>query len=385
MVAEVRAGLTLREVSSRYGVAPETVRRWVLRAAGTRVDRAMLEDLRPGRRRAANRVTPEVEALVVQVRERLRTESALGEHGARAIRDELDAAGVDAVPSVRTIGRILERTGALGGPRRTRRPPPPRGWYLPEVASARAELDSFDVIEGLTTLQDKHFEVLTAISLWGRWVSAWAEPQVTARTIVDRLLDRWREIGLPSYVQFDNDTRFHGPHFHEATVGRVSRVCLQLGVRVVFAAPHEHGPQADIESFNLRWQRGVRGRLFLPALADVRVHSERFVTAHRVRHATPLRAAGLRAAFPDPWQPDLQRAIRGTMIFLRRADESGRVRVMRRPYDTAPTWAHRLTRSEVDFDAGEVRIFGLRRSHPTEQLLLRVHPFRTPQRGRFAE
>jgi hypothetical protein len=30
-----------------------------------------------------------------------------------------------------------------------RRPAPPPGWHLPDVATARAELDSFDVIEGL--------------------------------------------------------------------------------------------------------------------------------------------------------------------------------------------------------------------------------------------
>jgi hypothetical protein len=39
--------------------------------------------------------------------------------------------------------------GALDGQRRVRRLPPPRGWYLPEVAQDRAELDSFDIIEGL--------------------------------------------------------------------------------------------------------------------------------------------------------------------------------------------------------------------------------------------
>ena len=30
-----------------------------------------------------------------------------------------------------------------------RRPPPPIGWYLPEVVSGVSELDSFDTIEGL--------------------------------------------------------------------------------------------------------------------------------------------------------------------------------------------------------------------------------------------
>ncbi|SRR5712691_4046719 len=69
----------------------------------------------------------------------------LGEYGAQAIRRELAVRGPAGVPSVRTIGRILERRGALDGGRRIRRPPPPPGWYLPEVAAGRAELDSFDM------------------------------------------------------------------------------------------------------------------------------------------------------------------------------------------------------------------------------------------------
>ncbi|HUH81665.1 MAG TPA: hypothetical protein VLZ06_10100 [Solirubrobacteraceae bacterium] len=86
-----------------------------------------------------------LEDLVLQVRQELRDTSDLGEFGAAVIRAELVARDVVGVPSVRTVGRILERRGVLDARRRVRRPPPPRGWYLPAVARGDAELDSVDI------------------------------------------------------------------------------------------------------------------------------------------------------------------------------------------------------------------------------------------------
>ncbi|MGH8537185.1 MAG: hypothetical protein ACREXM_12160 [Gammaproteobacteria bacterium] len=44
---------------------------------------------------------------------------------------------------------MLARHGALDGAHRQRRPAPPKGWYLPDLARGEAELDSFDFIEDL--------------------------------------------------------------------------------------------------------------------------------------------------------------------------------------------------------------------------------------------
>ena len=82
--------------------------------------------------------------------------------------------------------------------------------------------------------------------------SAW-----TAKKTVQTLVAHWREHGLPAYAQFDNDTIFQGAHQYRDTFGRVTRLCLQLGVTPVFAPPRETGFQAAIESYNGRWQAKV--------------------------------------------------------------------------------------------------------------------------------
>ena len=101
--------------------------------------------------------------------------------------------------------RLLDRR------RRTRRPPPPPGWYLPLVADGRAELDSFDLVEGLVIRGGPHVEVLNGISLHGGLVVSWPHTAITADFVVAALVEHWQAAGLPGYAQFDNDPIFQGP------------------------------------------------------------------------------------------------------------------------------------------------------------------------------
>ena len=142
-------------------------------------------------------------------------------------------------PARATIYRVLERHGALDATHRQRRPAPPKGWYLPDLAAAETELDSFDFIVDLKIADGPLISVLTGISLHGALSAAWIMPQPGARLTVEALLGHWREHGLPGYAQFDNDTIFQGTHRFADTVGRVSRLCLALRITPVFAPLRE--------------------------------------------------------------------------------------------------------------------------------------------------
>jgi DNA-binding transcriptional regulator LsrR (DeoR family) len=164
MVAAVRSGRSQHEVAQEFHVSQSTVHHWVHYAHGQRLDRVDWHD-RPHTPRTPTRTDPAIEDLVLTVRTELGRDSDLGSHGADVIHEVLKGRQVAPLPSVRTINRILERRGALDGQRRTRRPAPPPGWHLPEVASKRRELDSFDVGEGLVIKGGPQVEVLNGISL----------------------------------------------------------------------------------------------------------------------------------------------------------------------------------------------------------------------------
>jgi transposase len=381
MVAAVRQGQALRRVARHFGVALATVQLWVARADGKRLDRVDFSARPPGRRPPANRSAPDLEDLVLSLRRELKQASDLGEFGARAIRAALQARGVAPLPSGRTIGRILERRGALDGRRRVRRPAPPPGWYLPAVAAGHDELDSFDIVEGLVIKGGPAVEVLNVTALHGGLVNSWPITAVTAKAAVVAAAEHWRAVGLPGYAQFDNDTIFQGPHQHPDVVGRVARLCLGLGVVPVFVPPREPGFQAAIENYNGRWQAKVWARFAHPSLGGLQAQSARYVAASRLRAAARIEAAPSRRPFPEGWALDLQARPRGRIIYLRRTGATGGVEFLGRRFEVDDSWPHRLVRAEVDLDAGRIRFYALRRRDPARQPLLREVAYSLPRRS----
>lgn len=370
----------MREVARRFGVSLSHVQRWVSRAEGHRLDRVDWSDDPDGQRRAHNRTPTAMEDLILAVRRELKETSDLGEFGAVAIHQELRDRRARDVPCVRTIGRILERRGVLDRRRRQRWPAPPRGWYLPDVAAAAAELDSFDFVEGLVIRDGPQVEVLNGTSLHGGLIGSWPMAPARAKTVVQALIEHWRAWGLPHYAQFDNDTRFHGPHHHQDTVGRVIRLCLSLGVVPTFAPPQETGFQAAVENLNGRWQAKVWSRFQHESLAALCERSARYVVASRRRAVARLAAAPPRPPFPECWKLDLQRTPAGRIVYLRRTDDHGRVTFLGRTFPVDAHWPHRLVRCIVDLDGHMIHFHALRRRAPHEQPLLHTLPYTFPRR-----
>ena len=327
MVAAVRRGASQRSVAIQFGVALRTVQRWVERAKGRRLDRVDWSGLPPVPKRT-RRTDPVIEQRVLTIRRWLKDCSALGEYGAAAIRREMEVREIEPCPTIPTIGRILQRRGVLDGRKRTRRPPPPQGWYLPDVAAKKVELDSFDTIEGLAIRGGPHLAVLTGVSLDGGLVAAWPARSVSAKSTLDALVEHWREVGLPGYAQFDNDNRFTGPRQYPDAVGRVIRMCLSLGVTPVFAVPTEHGFQAAIESFNGRWQAKVWSRFEHRSLRGLKTRSAKYIAAARSRAAARIESAPSRRPFSKRWRLNLQKHPQGKIIYIRRTNDKGRINLL---------------------------------------------------------
>jgi len=377
MVRRVRAGRALRAVAREFGVGVSTVALWVARSAGQRLDRFSFVDHKRGR--AWNRVDPALEHRILQTRAQLREHSVLGEYGADAIERALQLPP-SALVSRATINRVLKRHGATDAHGRTRRPAPPKGWYLPAAAAGHSEVDCFDFIEDLKIAGGPLVNVLTSKSLHGALTDAWILDKLSAHGCMARLLGRWQRDGLPGYAQFDNDPVFQGTHRFADAVGRVSRLCLALGVIPVFVPPLEHGMQNLIESFNGLWQAKVWQRHHVASVAQLQACSDAYIAAHRARTAETAEAAPSRQRMPQGFELDLHAPLRGQMIFIRRTTDNGQVGLLGRRFAVSPDWLNRLVRCEVDFDQHCIRCFALRRRVPAEQPLLNTLAYHRPDR-----
>lgn len=380
MVAAARRGQAQRAVARRFGIGLGHLQYWLARTRGQRLDRVDWSNQSNAPRAHGRQTKTSVQRRVLALRRELR-QSDLGFVGAQAIQDALRTERPDRrLPSLRTIGRILKRHGALDAVRRVRRSAPPAGWYLPEVAAGTAELDAFDVIEDLPLEGGPRLDVLTTRALWGSVCGAWISAALRARWLCERLETHWRAHGCPAYAQFDNDSRFQGTHTHPDVLGQVIRLCLSLGVTPVFAPAREHGPQNLNESFNHLWQQKVWHRFHHASALAFQARSDRFVAAYQRRRAAREDRAPGRQPFPKRWTLDLHQRPRGMVIYLRRTDEFGAIRVLGHRLEVDAQWVHRLVRAEVDLEAQQIRCYRLRRRAPDEQPLVRTIKYVFPEK-----
>jgi hypothetical protein len=379
MVTAVRHGASMRATARHFRVSLRTVQVWVARAHGQRLDRVDWSNRPPGRRTPRNRTPLGLERQILALRDELRQDSVLGEYGAAAIRRALQVEGGAPPPSTRTSGRVLARHGRVDRRQRLRRPPPPPGWHLPEVAARSAEVDLFDVLEDLKLASGPRVDVLTGLSLHGSLCAAWPLRSASTGRILPCLMAHWQTVGCPAYAQFDNDTRFQGPHQHPDVFGRVVRCCLQLGITPVFVPPREFGLQNAIEHFNGLYTAKVWRRFFFPSLAALARHTARYIEVRRSRLAHRIEHAPARRPWPASWRFAPRLLPAGRVIFIRRTTARGQIELLGHSWLVDALWCHRLVRAEVDLGHGQITCSALRRRAPSEQPVLQVLPYHYPR------
>ena len=385
MVAAVRAGQSQRNVARQFGVSLATVQFWLQRAQDKLLDHVDWEDGSHAPHQQAAQTLQEIEVRILQLRQELAKQSDLGEYGAKAIHRNLLASAksdLDTVPSLATINRILKRHGVFDAKQRVRRRPPPSGWYLPEVAAKRAEIDETDFVEDLAIEGGPVVHVLNTISLHGAWCASWPTLAMRASFVRECLLAHWRAFGLPDYAQFDNGNVFQGPHHYPDTIGSVTRLCLSLQVTPVFAVPREFGIQSSIESYNNRWQQKVWQRFHVNSFEELGSYSSRYVAAVHQKNRQRHDGSPARRLFPVDWSEPTYLERSGCLVFLRRTSGAGNVDLLGHDFPVSTTWPNRLVRCEVDIAEDVIRVYGLRRQEPDQQRLLREWKYRLPDKSR---
>ena len=381
MIQMVREGKSQRAVARKFKVSLHTVQRWWVRAKGLELDQVDWSERSHIAHRIANKTGMDMEQKICALRKDLESHGALGFSGAQSIHQALQGCQPQgSTPSVRTIGRILRREGFLDRPRRIRNTAPPAGWYLPGLADRSMDVDCFDVIEDLRMDGFGLLQVLTTRTLWTPVAEAWPAQVASTAFIIEALEAHWKRNGLPRFAQFDNDARFQGGHNHPDVIGRVMRLCLALGVTPVFVPPLEMGFQGIMENFNGLWQQKVWARFHHESLEALTHRSQRFTAAYRQHLARTRELHPQRWPFPANFKMDWQQRPNGRLIYLRRTSENGAIKLLGHSWDIDPLWQHRLVRSEVDLQAGQISFYRLRRRVPSDQPLIKTVSYQLPQR-----
>ena len=215
VMAVLRDGHTVVDVAERFGVARQSVHRWIRRfeAGGL----AGLADRSHRPISCPHQMPAEIEELVVAIR---------GHHpgwGPLRIADQLAREGVVPVPSRVAVYRALVRRGLVDRQRRKRR----REDYVRWERSRPNELWQMDVMGGVFLLDQSELKMVTGIDDHSRFcVAAGLVERATARPVCGVFAEAMRRWGVPDEVLTDNGKVFSarlGPRPAEVLFDRICR------------------------------------------------------------------------------------------------------------------------------------------------------------------
>ncbi len=235
-VLEVLDGTPVTEVAQRFGVARQTVHRWVARYRESGLDG--LADRSHAPTAHPWQVSAEVEAVICDLR------AAHRSWGPRRLVFELERRGHSGV-SRSTVYRVLVRHRMIEPVSRRRRRDSYRRWER----SAAMELWQMDVTASLFLADGRECKVITGIDDHSRFcVIATVVMRATARAVCLAFTTAMAEYGIPGEVLTDNGKQFTGrfgkPHPAEVLF---ERICRENGITQRLTKPRSPTTTGKIE------------------------------------------------------------------------------------------------------------------------------------------
>ncbi|OEU72134.1 MAG: hypothetical protein BA869_07875 [Desulfuromonadales bacterium C00003107] len=290
-VQRFKAGESPGSICTSLGKSRFWLYKWVKRF--DEGDPSWFEDRSRRPLASSNRTPSEIEEIVKMIRLNLYNQNLFC--GAQAILWEMEDLGVEPLPSIRTINRILARNDLTH--RRTGRYEP-KGTAYPALPSLLPnQTHQADFVGPCYLKGPIRFYSLNIVD--AATVRCGLQPSLSmaAQSVLDGFWAAWKRIGIPDRVQIDNAMSFFGSRRHPRGMGPLIRLCLHNGVEPWFIPMAEPWRNGLIENFNERYQQKFLGKVIMGSVEDLTTGSLAFEQRHNSRYrysklkgATPLKA-----------------------------------------------------------------------------------------------
>lgn len=201
--------------------------------------------------------------------------------GARAMQKEWCRRYAEPAPSLSTIQRVLRRHHLTAQP-----PTPCRQAYRPHpLATYPDAVHATDIITRWIT-GGEVVQTFNTVDLYSNDVSSTSHATKTATAACEHLLHTWQQLGMPDVAQFDNESAFSGGN-HPWALGKVVRLCLYLGIEVVFIPLGEADYNSPVETFNHLWAQRFWGRHHFTRRRDVSRVQRTFLAWYHREYIAP--------------------------------------------------------------------------------------------------
>ena len=98
------------------------------------------------------------------------------------------------------------------------------------------------------------------------------------------LMRCWKTIGMPDFLQIDNELSFRGSNKYPRSFGVVIKLCLYYGIQPVFIPIGEPWRNGVIEHFNDTYSKKFFRRQWFSSYAHLKRQSKNFQTFHNRHH-----------------------------------------------------------------------------------------------------
>jgi putative transposase len=220
--------------------------------------------------------------LIVQTRHRL-VKQKVGLIGARAIRREVcEVSGNTSLPSLSTIKRVLCKRGLIPKPIQ-----PTRAYFPKPLQVVSGRLHALDwtcryLEEGLKIY------AFHTLNLHTRACTQTIATDKSYETVRAHALHTWKTLGIPQFLQLDNDAAFCGGYKAPRIFGQFVRLCLSLGIELIFLPIAQPACNGEVEELNGLWGHAFWERRHFTSFGQVRRTSPVFVDWYMTEYAPPF-------------------------------------------------------------------------------------------------
>jgi transposase len=192
----------------------------------------------------ANKTVESVEKSILAARTRLES-LKYAQVGSLAIQWELKRMGIEPPPTW-TIDRVLKRSDAV----REKKKYKPSEKVYPDVKRIFSEsIQQADFLGPRYIKNDGRFYSMNVFDTQSYLAAINPCRTKGDEDVALSLLRSWKTIGLPDYLQLDNELSFRGSNRYPRSLGLVLRMCLALGVQVIFIPVAEPWRNGHVEKF----------------------------------------------------------------------------------------------------------------------------------------
>ena len=128
------------------------------------------------------------------------------------------------------------------------------------------------------------FYSLNIIDLYSHNIFIESQRTKEGHQVASSLLKCWKTVGIPDFLQSDNELSFRGSNRYPRSLGLVLRLCLFYGIQPVFIPVREPWRNGVIESFNDTYNKKFFRRQWFPSYAALKRQSKHFQRFHNTHH-----------------------------------------------------------------------------------------------------